>query len=340
MRSVRTRRPAGARATHQTTSSRQREPGHDLDERAERERGDGQQVGGPRAPSANAPATASATSRSLCPLATDWNSTTGFMPNAATANAARAGHTRRTVVAISAIVPRLAQSAVHRNTSTCAWHRVDEPDDDRREPREQRSVDGRRREPLRPHQDRHGVAREVDRRLDVRVRVVDAGDVAVGDVGVDVARDEQRQRDDDHVRADGEDHRGPERDRPAPRLAHHEHERDRRRDHGRDGRRDERRSVKVVEPDTGPRPIGTARRARRPGAARDATATRERRRRAPWPRPRSRSRRSRASTIVRSAPRGPNVSPPSCGTIAPAAGSVFPTCLDAGCSLREKEHLD
>ena len=70
---------------------------------------------------ANAPATASATRRSLCPLATDWNKTTGFMPNAATANAARDGHTRRTVVAISAIVPRLAQSAVHRNTSTCAW---------------------------------------------------------------------------------------------------------------------------------------------------------------------------------------------------------------------------
>ena len=98
----------------------ERQPGGDLDERAERERGHGEQRR-PASTRANAPATASATSRSLCPLATDWNSTTGFIPNAATANAARAGRTRRTVVAISAIVPRLAQSAVHRNTSTCAW---------------------------------------------------------------------------------------------------------------------------------------------------------------------------------------------------------------------------
>ena len=35
---------------------------------------------------------ASATSRSLCPLATEWNSTTGFAPNATSANAVRSGH--------------------------------------------------------------------------------------------------------------------------------------------------------------------------------------------------------------------------------------------------------
>ncbi len=56
----------------------------------------------------------------MWPLPTDENSTTGFMPNAATANAARDGLARRTVVAITATVPRLAQSAVHRKTSTCA----------------------------------------------------------------------------------------------------------------------------------------------------------------------------------------------------------------------------
>ena len=56
----------------------------------------------------------------MWPLPTDWNNTTGFIPNAATANAARDGRTRRTVVAISATVARLAASAVIRNTSTCA----------------------------------------------------------------------------------------------------------------------------------------------------------------------------------------------------------------------------
>ena len=35
---------------------------------------------------------ASATSRSLCPLATEWNNTTGFAPNATSANAVRSGH--------------------------------------------------------------------------------------------------------------------------------------------------------------------------------------------------------------------------------------------------------
>ncbi len=42
------------------------------------------------------------------------------MPNAATANAVRDGRTRRTVVAMTATVARLAHRAVHLNTSVCA----------------------------------------------------------------------------------------------------------------------------------------------------------------------------------------------------------------------------
>ena len=56
----------------------------------------------------------SATNRSLCPLATEWNTTTGFAPNAASANAVRSGHRRCTVHTIKAHVRRLATSATMR----------------------------------------------------------------------------------------------------------------------------------------------------------------------------------------------------------------------------------
>ena len=117
--SVRMRRPAGARATHQTTNRSSGSPAVTLTS-APSVSAATASISRRASTNANAPATASATSRSLCPLATDWNRTTGFIPNAATANAARDGRTRRAVVAISASVPRLAASAVIRNTWTCA----------------------------------------------------------------------------------------------------------------------------------------------------------------------------------------------------------------------------
>jgi len=54
----------------------------------------------------------------LWPLATAWNSTTGFNPKTATANAARPGLTRSAADAITAIVARLANPASHRYAST------------------------------------------------------------------------------------------------------------------------------------------------------------------------------------------------------------------------------
>jgi len=65
------------------------------------------------------PATATAISRSLCPLATEWKSTTGFRPNAATANAARDGRILVTVRPITATVARHASPASHRYAATC-----------------------------------------------------------------------------------------------------------------------------------------------------------------------------------------------------------------------------
>ena len=64
--------------------------------------------------SAKAPAIVSATSMSLCPLATEWNTTTGFAPNATSAKAVRSGHRRRTVHTITAQVARLAKIAIMR----------------------------------------------------------------------------------------------------------------------------------------------------------------------------------------------------------------------------------
>jgi len=71
-----------------------------------------------RTSSRNPRAIESATSTSLWPLATAWNSTTGFNPKAATANAARPGLTRSAADAITAIVARLANPASHRYAST------------------------------------------------------------------------------------------------------------------------------------------------------------------------------------------------------------------------------
>ena len=74
--------------------------------------------------SANALAIMSATSMSLCPLATAWNTTTGFAPNATSAKAVRSGQRRRTVHTITAHVARLASSAIIRYASTCASGRA------------------------------------------------------------------------------------------------------------------------------------------------------------------------------------------------------------------------
>ena len=116
---VRALRPAGDRATHHTISSSKGRAAVTLINVASARMATARSSR-PVSIDANAAATARATSRSLWPLATDPNSTTGFRPNAATANAARDGRTRRAVVAISATVPRLAAAAVHRNTSICA----------------------------------------------------------------------------------------------------------------------------------------------------------------------------------------------------------------------------
>jgi len=76
---------------------------------------------------------------------------------------------------------------------------------------------------------------------------MDPGDVAVRDVGVDVARHQQRERRDEEVSADRQDHRGAQGEVPAPRLSQNEHERDgRRRDCG-DRREHQRGSVQLVQ---------------------------------------------------------------------------------------------
>ena len=72
----------------------------------------------PEKTSARAAATASATSRSLCPLAALWNSTTGFSPTSATANASRSGRTLRTRPATTNTVARLAAIAITRKVET------------------------------------------------------------------------------------------------------------------------------------------------------------------------------------------------------------------------------
>ena len=70
-------------------------------------------------------AIASATRRSLWPLAALWKSTTGFRPNAATAKAAREGRTRRATAAITNVVARLAAIAISRNVSTSTSKRLE-----------------------------------------------------------------------------------------------------------------------------------------------------------------------------------------------------------------------
>ena len=68
----------------------------------------------PRTTNASATAIDSATSRSLWALATEWNRTTGFAPNATTANAAREGHTWSAVQATTRMVPMLERIAMMR----------------------------------------------------------------------------------------------------------------------------------------------------------------------------------------------------------------------------------
>jgi hypothetical protein len=61
---------------------------------------------------------AKATSRSLCPLATEWNSTIGFAPKAASAYAVRSGRSRLVTTTIATHVARLAAIAISRYAST------------------------------------------------------------------------------------------------------------------------------------------------------------------------------------------------------------------------------
>jgi len=63
---------------------------------------------------------ASATSRSLWPLAAAWNSTTGLAPNAASAKAVRSGQSRRTTQTITPQVERLAAIEMNRYASTAS----------------------------------------------------------------------------------------------------------------------------------------------------------------------------------------------------------------------------
>ena len=152
----------------------------------------------PRTSSANAVATASATTRSLWPLETAWNSTTGFAPKATIAKAIRRGPDPADRVGDH----EQGREAGHDRDRPVGGHLVgraaEHLGDHRRGHRPERPVDRRRVDPLRAHEDPERVARELERRPDVGVRVVHARDPSVERVRVDVAREQQRQRGDRH----------------------------------------------------------------------------------------------------------------------------------------------
>ncbi len=101
------------------------------------------------------------------------------------------------------------------------------PRDNPREEREQRAVDRRRVHPLGADQRAGQEAREVRRGLHVRVRMMDGRDLPVGDVRVDVTRDEERQQHDREMEGDGQPERESHRDLAAPRGPQQHEEPDR-----------------------------------------------------------------------------------------------------------------
>ena len=125
---------------------------------------------------------------------------------------------------------------------------VGDPGDQAREEREQRAVDRRRVHPLGADQLARQVAREVRRGLHVRIRMMDGHDLPVGDVRVDVTRDEERQEHDREMEGDGQPERESHRDLAAPRGPQQHQEPDRPRGHAQHGRDRQSRS-KSIQPD-------------------------------------------------------------------------------------------
>ena len=93
------------------------------------------------------------------------------------------------------------------------------PRDDAGQVREQWAVDRGRVHPFRPDEFSREEAREIRRGLHVRVRVMDRHDLPVGDVGVDVSRDQQWQQHDREMESDRQPERETHRDSPPPRGA-------------------------------------------------------------------------------------------------------------------------
>ncbi len=119
---------------------------------------------------------------------------------------------------------------------------------------EQRAVDGGRIDPLRAEEMPQGVPRVRQRGLHVRVAAVRADDASVERVRVDVAREQQRQCEQDEVICRDEKQHGAKRDVPAPGLEQEEQER-RDRQHGdQDAGRDEGVARQPVEEDGSPDP--------------------------------------------------------------------------------------
>ena len=95
---------------------------------------------------------------------------------------------------------------------------VGRPGDEARHAGPQRTIDGRRVHPLRSHQRPERVRGELDRCVQVGVRVVDAGDAPVDRIGVDVAREQQRQEEHHQVVQNAQHHHRAYRHVAAPRL--------------------------------------------------------------------------------------------------------------------------
>ena len=104
--------PGGARAMHHTSSRINGRPAVALT-RAPNVSSATAGISRCETTSANAAAIMSATNRSLWPLATAWKTTTGFAPNATSANAVRSGQRRCTVHTIKAHVEEARDQRHH-----------------------------------------------------------------------------------------------------------------------------------------------------------------------------------------------------------------------------------
>ena len=166
----------------------------------------------------------SATNASLCPLPAVWNRTAGLSANAATANAATPGRTRRQVRAISAAAPNTESTASARNAATTAAGPSNTRVSTDREHREHRSVHGGGASPLTPHQREERIGAHLGGRHDVRVRVMERGDPSVQRVAVHVAGVQQRHRQDHDAPDHGEHERRAQGEFTAPRHPRHEAE--------------------------------------------------------------------------------------------------------------------